>query len=445
MDVRWPTHMDVQADQTVHAGRGHQGNLAPLIPACPGSASGQWTGAAGVLMALASVWLLRDWAEATYLKTLAVLVLSTAAMLTVDLLVYRVQLNPTTELAAEPIRPIDPLRLVQKLVGFWMTIGCIAALYALLPEYGDAFYQPFKDAALYLLPGLVVASPFYILHVDRRQRDPVDAYAQLPLLLAGHRPADWSMLAAHARGWLVKAFFLPLMFVYANNGLNSLWAAPLLPQWSFQDVFVRLIDIFYLLDVLLAVIAYTLTLRVIDSHIRSTDPTLGGWAICLICYRPFVDAQSHYIQYELDNLHWDQALAPYPMLYALWGGAILLLIFIYVWSTAAFGLRFSNLTHRGIITNGPYRWVKHPAFLSKNLSWWLIAVPFIAGAGWLTAVQSCLMLGAANLVYYLRARTEERHLSADPVYRDYQAFIASHGLFARAAGMIRLARAKLAQ
>jgi hypothetical protein len=54
---------------------------------------------------------------------------------------------------------------------------------------------------------------------------------------------------------------------------------------------------------------------------------------------------------------------------------------IYVWSTAVFGLRFSDLTHRGIITNGPYRWVKRPAFLTKNLSWWMISVPFIAGAG----------------------------------------------------------------
>ncbi|WP_164753428.1 MULTISPECIES: isoprenylcysteine carboxylmethyltransferase family protein [unclassified Mesorhizobium] len=423
-------------DQSVHAQGGEKNPAAP-VPACPGSASGQWTGMAGVLMALANVWLLRDWTEAAHLKTLAVLVLSAAVMLAVDLLVHRVQLNPTTELARDAIRPVDPLRLVHKLVGFWMTIGCIAGLYALLPEYGDAFYQPFKDAALYLLPGLIVASPFYILHVDRRQRDPFDAYAQLPLLLAGNRPANWSMLAAHARGWLVKAFFLPLMFVYANNDLGALWSAPLFPQWDFRDVFARLIDVFYLLDVLLAVIAYTLTLRVIDSHIRSTEPTIGGWAICLICYRPFVDAQGHYIQYELDELHWDKVLAPYPWLYVLWGSAILLLVFIYVWSTAAFGLRFSNLTHRGIITNGPYRWVKHPAYLSKNLCWWLISVPFVAGAGWLTAVQSCLMLGAANLVYYLRARTEERHLSADPIYRDYQAFIAEHGLVARVLKLVQ--------
>ena len=39
--------------------------------------------------------------------------------------------------------------------------------------------------------------------------------------------------------------------------------------------------------------------------------------------------------------------------------------------------RFSNLTHRGIITNGPYRYSKHPAYLAKNLSWWLVSMPFM--------------------------------------------------------------------
>ena len=88
-------------------------------------------------------------------------------------------------------------------------------------------------------------------------------------------------------------------------------------------------------------------------------------------------------------------------------------------------------TNRGIITNGPYRWVKHPAYLSKNLSWWLISLPFIPGAGWLVALQSCVLLGGVNAIYWLRAKTEERHLGADPTYRDYQAYIARHGLWAR--------------
>jgi protein-S-isoprenylcysteine O-methyltransferase Ste14 len=304
----------------------------------------------------------------------------------------------------------------------------------LIPEYSNPFYAPFKDAALLLLPGLLVMSPFYIAYVDRRQNDPCDAYAQLAMLLGGNRPANWGLLQTHARGWLVKAFFTPLMFVYVHNDLAAMWSSRFITQLDFQHIFPRLYDLFFLLDVLLATIAYTLTLRILDNHVRSVEPTIGGWIICVICYRPLTDMQAPYIQYELDNVYWGSVFAPHPLLYVLWGSAILLLVFIYVWSTAAFGLRFSNLTHRGIITNGPYRWVKHPAYLAKNLSWWMISVPFVAGGGWLVAIQSCLMLGAVNLIYYLRAKTEERHLAADPVYRDYQDYIARHGLFARLFG-----------
>jgi hypothetical protein len=412
---------------------GDAGTASPLRERPP-SASGALTGAAGAIAALGSVFLLRDWPQAGTIKTLAVLSATAAVMIGVDLLVYRVQRNAGRDMTLRPQRNLDPLRVVRKLVGFWLTIGIIAALYAVIPEYKNAFYAPFKDAALLLLPALLVVSPFYIAYVDRRQNDPVDCYAQLAMLVGGNRPAGWGPLQTHARGWLVKAFFVPLMFVYIHNDLAAMWSGGYGTQLDFQHIFSRLYDLFFLLDVLLAAIAYTLTLRVLDNHVRSVEPTLGGWIICVICYRPLVDAQAPYIQYELDKVYWGNVFAPYPLIYVLWGGTILFLLFIYVWSTAAFGLRFSNLTHRGIITHGPYRWVKHPAYLAKNLSWWMISVPFIAGAGWWVALQSCLMLGAANLVYYLRARSEERHLAADPVYRDYQDYIATQGLFARLLG-----------
>ena len=41
------------------------------------------------------------------------------------------------------------------------------------------------------------------------------------------------------------------------------------------------------------------------------------------------------------------------------------------------------------------------------------------------------LLAGANAVYWLRALTEERHLAAGPAYREYRAFIASDGLWAR--------------
>lgn len=89
----------------------------------------------------------------------------------------------------------------------------------------------------------------------------------------------------------------------------------------------------------------------------------------------------------------------------------------------SFGTRFSNLTNRGIVVHGPYRFLKHPAYVAKNLSWWLISIPFVAHGSIQENARACLLLGVMNLVYYLRAKTEERHLRADPAYRIYVRWI----------------------
>jgi len=398
------------------------------------SATAGWVGLSGIAAALAAVAALQGWGEPVWAKAIAVMAVVAAAMIAVDALTHRLAHRPWG-LGARPVRALDGVRIARKLVGFWLTIGALAAAYAWLPVYADASFDAFKSAALACLPVVVILSPFYIAYVDRRQADPDDAYVQLSALLGGTRPDDWNALRQHALGWIVKGFFLPLMFGFIVGDLTNFWSGPLLPRLdSFEAVFSRLIDLFYFIDVLLAGVAYVLTLRVLDTHIRSTEPTMSGWVVCLLCYPPFNTITGQYLPYDQDDLFWGKVFAAYPALYVIWGSAILVLVFVYMWSTAAFGLRFSNLTNRGIITNGPYRWSKHPAYISKNLSWWLISVPFIAGAGWQQAVQSCLLLGGVNLIYFLRARTEERHLGRDPAYRDYAQMIARTGLIARISG-----------
>jgi protein-S-isoprenylcysteine O-methyltransferase Ste14 len=107
---------------------------------------------------------------------------------------------------------------------------------------------------------------------------------------------------------------------------------------------------------------------------------------------------------------------------------LVLLTGIYAWATVAFGIRFSNLTHRGILTHGPYAWSKHPAYLSKNLFWWIASTPFLATTGNpVDMVRNTALLAIVSGVYYWRARTEERHLGADPVYRDYAEWIERNG------------------
>jgi steroid 5-alpha reductase family enzyme len=86
------------------------------------------------------------------------------------------------------------------------------------------------------------------------------------------------------------------------------------------------------------------------------------------------------------------------------------------------------LTHRGIITNGPYRFTKHPAYIAKNLTWWMISLPFLADGG-IQALRHCILLLMLNGVYGLRAWTEERHLSRDPTYVAYRQWMEANGLF----------------
>ena len=170
-----------------------------------------------------------------------------------------------------------------------------------------------------------------------------------------------------------------------------------------------------------------MSFRLTDTHLRSVEPTMLGWAVALICYQPFWGLiGNQYLSYDNGNT-WGQWLWNTPILYGIWGSLILGLVAIYGWATVCFGARFSNLTNRGIITNGPYALTKHPAYLAKNLSWWMISIPFLAHGSVTDAIRNCLLLLGLNLIYVLRAKTEEWHLSKDPDYVTYAKWIESHG------------------
>jgi protein-S-isoprenylcysteine O-methyltransferase Ste14 len=240
---------------------------------------------------------------------------------------------------------------------------------------------------------------------------------------------DFSVLRAHFLGWLVKGFFLPLMFVYFTGQVSvthRLWLA--LSPSDFMSCFEFLFELAFFVDLVFTTMGYLLTLRLADAHLRWAEPTLGGWIAALICYQPFYNFfTAQYFDYK-GGVTWGPWLAGHPAAKVFWGSSILFCIAVYAWATVTFGCRFSNLTHRGILTNGPYRFTKHPAYIAKNISWWLIAIPFI-GQDWESSLRRCALLVLVNLLYYARARTEENHLSRDPVYVQYAAWIRAHGVF----------------
>ncbi|WP_206518587.1 methyltransferase family protein [Stakelama tenebrarum] len=321
-----------------------------------------------------------------------------------------------------------------KLAGLWLTWGGIGVIYAT----GRFYWQGNFAFAMWCFemaaPWLFVLSIPYVLWLDRRLIEPKDGCWSLGAWLMGHgEDVDRSAIANHLRSWAVKGFFLAFMLsiVPPNFGDFIRWETgtilshPVsLANW--------LISFMFVVDVAFATAGYILTFRPLDSHIRSANPFASGWAAALICYPPFIlmgnggPLDYHSGTYGQDGwFRWFGESMP-----AMWafGAVLVALTAVYAWATVAFGFRFSNLTNRGILTNGPYAFTRHPAYLSKNLFWWVATLPFLATTGSLAdAARNTLLMCAVSGVYYWRAKTEEKHLKLDPDYVAYDGWIARNG------------------
>lgn len=232
---------------------------------------------------------------------------------------------------------------------------------------------------------------------------------------------------------LVKLFFVPLMTIFFFDQFSSFtrnWGyllnhfAPRAADYTFQKGLLDFYNItftaIFVLDVGLAWAGYVFASRWIRNNIVSVEPTFMGWGVALLCYPPFNSFLHLYFSPPSDKdflafpNHWFALILAILSLFSY---------FVYMSATIFFGLRFSNLTHRGIIDTGWYRLIRHPAYAGKNISWWLVMLPAIiyqAIHQWsLVPLLQILGLILMTVLYYYRAITEERHLSLDPVYQDY--------------------------
>lgn len=207
---------------------------------------------------------------------------------------------------------------------------------------------------------------------------------------------------------LLKLFFVPLLVSWVIN--NAMYQKQLLLdfKWDLLAVNSYLVALFIYLDTLIYSVGYLAESGRLDNEIRSVEPTLLGWVVCLWCYPPF--NRFSFRIFDLDSV---RLTTDYPFWLTLaMTCAVTILWGIFMWASLALGFKASNLTNRGIVRNGPYRFVRHPAYTAKLLVWIIQGVFFAQfGLG--------ILLGFA-FIYYLRAWTEERHLARDPDYRAYQ-------------------------
>lgn len=367
---------------------------------------------------------------------LAAMVFSSLPMILWSVFVDRVHRRDSTGIDWDNPRPLaDVIGVsVVKIAGLWATWAILAFLYGVARWYWQGQYLFAMEVLMAAVVPMVVLSVPYVVWLDRVLIDPRDHAWHFGAMLLGREPYDPGEVKKHWRAWIIKAFFGAFMISILPGGFEFIVNA------DFGEVAADpislglfLIGVLFLIDVQIGTVGYLVTFRPLDAHIRSGNPLLAGWLAALVCYPPLVFAfmaSDGIFAYEISTPGWAFWLSDHPVLATIWAAWLVFLTGIYAWATVAFGLRFSNLTYRGVLTNGPYRFTCHPAYLSKNLFWWCATLPFFVDSGSTAdVVRNTFFMGCVSAIYYLRARTEEAHLLAeDAKYREYWAWMQSNGI-----------------
>ena len=426
---------------------------------CPQSDVSAWVGLAGLVGLFSWIVICRNWAgiaaslalpgpqaplSGPY-AALAALLFSGIPMVLVSIFVDKVHLRASTGIdwsSPRKLRDVSDVSIT-KLAGLWATWALIAFIYCIARWYWRGQYLfAMEVLTAFAMPLFVLSIP-YVLWLDRVLVNPRDGTWHFGAMLIGREAYDGEQVKHHLRAWAVKGFFCAFMISILPPGFAGIVSLDFatiagnpvaLATW--------LTELLFVVDVQIAMVGYLVTLKPLDAQIRSANPHLAGWLAALICYPPFIlMGDGGPLNYHQNTGDWSMWLAGNPALLWIWGALLITLTGIYAWATVAFGLRFSNLTYRGVLTNGPYRFTRHPAYLSKNLYWWCATMPFIATSGSMVdAIRNTVLLALVAAVYYWRARTEERHLLAeDPKYTAYSEWMAENALITHS--LRRLGRA----
>ena len=335
--------------------------------------------------------------------------------------------------SAARVLPSLPQSILWRYACFVTIVSGVYLLYTHLPYYqGPQFAAARLVLGLLYVAYLVGGIPFYLVPLLATPRARYDVGSKTLLYLAlcrqamsrggiGRARPRWRFSNRRTKTALlslgVKGFYLPIMTMYVCRHVTNLAAhfasfraSVDFSSWLSASWYELTLALLFFVDTAVFTMSYAIESPRFGSRIKSVEPTLLGCVAALICYPPFNSLVSaNVVPGEL------MRATPWFAHPILLGGSRVIVIVcdaIFVWASVTLGFRASNLTNRGIVSWGPYRWVRHPAYTVKLVSFWCEQLPSLTWAG-------AFVLGFWHVIYFLRAWTEERHLSRDPDYQRY--------------------------
>lgn len=234
---------------------------------------------------------------------------------------------------------------------------------------------------------------------------------------------------------LVKAFYGPLMVNAALTGYHTLpryfEEIQVQCEWAgfFDRGYMLLVTLIFFLDAALFAVGYHSESGLMRNKLRYVETNPLHILVCVCCYPPCNMPTTAFFGPSNRDPHIIFAGDPmHPMTWILRVLALLSLLLLLSASYALF-TKASNLTNRGIVHWGPYRYIRHPGYLGKNLYWLMTSIPiFFPNTRnplfeWSDYLVFCVMsIGGMigwGAMYFLRSITEERFLMRDPDYVAY--------------------------
>lgn len=232
--------------------------------------------------------------------------------------------------------------------------------------------------------------------------------------------------------WFVKWFFAPLMIFWLTWHIFSMFNNIYLTYNNFsllendfllffnQYFFYMAFSTILFFDVWFFTLWYLVEWKFFKNEIKSVEPTVLWWFVALASYPPINQATNTILWWYSTDFpqFWNFYIHIFLNI------SILVLMWIYSRASVSLGLKASNLTNRWIVKSGPYKYIRHPAYFCKNLAWWIWWLPIIilsiSNLDFKTLIYAILSLSIWSYIYYLRAKTEENHLSLDNDYLEYK-------------------------